>query len=60
LTELKDAYVKAIDADDDILTQFVEASDLKQMVEKAQTFAALVDVYRWMETDHFDYDGEDE
>jgi len=52
LGELKRAYSKAVDKDDDILTQFVEVEELKKKISEAQSFAALAEVYRWMETDH--------
>ncbi len=54
LEELKIAYTKAVNKDDDILTQFVEADELKGRISQAQSFAELVEVYRWMETDHTD------
>jgi len=49
--ELKTAYSKAVDQDDDILTQFVEAPELKRKIAEVQTFDGLVEVYRWMETE---------
>ena len=52
LDELKRAYAKAVDSDDDILTQFVEAVELQHKISAAQTFADLVAVYQWMEIDH--------
>jgi hypothetical protein len=52
LEELKQAYSKAVDKDDDILTQFVEAAELKKKIAEAQSFDSLIEVYRWMETDH--------
>lgn len=52
--ELKLAYAKAVDNDDDILTQFVEAQELKKRISAAQSFDELVEVYRWMETDNSD------
>jgi len=54
LEELKQAYLKAVDKDDDILTQFVEAAELKKKIAEAQSFDSLIEVYRWMETDHSD------
>ena len=51
LDQLKEAYSKAVDQDDDILTQFVEASELKKKIAEARTFDSLVEVYRWMETE---------
>ncbi|MEN9401680.1 MAG: hypothetical protein RL091_383, partial [Verrucomicrobiota bacterium] len=52
LEELKQAYSKAVDKDDDILTQFVEAAELKKRIAEVQSFDSLIEVYRWMETDH--------
>jgi hypothetical protein len=52
LEELKLAYSKAVDKDDDILTQFVEAGELKRKISESESFVSLVEVYRWMETDH--------
>jgi hypothetical protein len=53
LKELTTHYLKAIDEDDDILTQFVTAEELKKRVSEAQSFESLVRVYWWMETDHY-------
>ena len=39
----KDLY-KAIDRDDDILTQFVEADELKSQIGKATTFPEIIAV----------------
>jgi hypothetical protein len=36
----------AIDADDDILTQFTEADDLKDAIQKTDSFAALLRVLK--------------
>ena len=54
IEDLKVAYTKAVDQDDDILTQFVEASELKTKIAAAASFEDLADVYRWMEADHSD------
>lgn len=51
IEELKQAYSKAVDQDDDILTQFVEAPELKKKIAEAQTFDDLMGVYRWMGTE---------
>lgn len=51
LEELKQAYLKAVDRDDDILTQFVEAAELKKRISDAQSFDQLVEVSKWMQTD---------
>src|SRR5512143_1000168 len=42
LEELKLAYSKAVDKDDDILTQFVEAAELKKRISEAESFDQLV------------------
>jgi hypothetical protein len=54
LDELKQAYLTAVNRDDDILTQFVEADELKRRIAGAQTFDALVEVYQWMQADPVD------
>ncbi len=41
-----DALKKAIDADDDILTQFTTADVLKAYVDKASSFQTLVDILK--------------
>jgi hypothetical protein len=51
LEELMRAFSTAVDRDDDILTQFVERDELKKRISATQSFAQLVDVYKWMETD---------
>lgn len=37
---------------DDILAQFVEAAELKKKIAEVHSFDSLIEVYRWMETDH--------
>jgi hypothetical protein len=54
IEELKQAFSHAVDQDDDILTQFVEADDLKKKISQAQSFEELVSVHEWMVTDHTD------
>jgi hypothetical protein len=49
--ELKGAYSKAVKKDDDILTQFVSRAELQRKIAAAPSFADLVEVYRWMQTD---------
>jgi hypothetical protein len=41
---VRKALIAAIDADDDILTQFTAAGDLKDAVQKAQSFESLLGV----------------
>jgi len=52
LDDLKKVYAAAVDLDDDDLTQFVEAAELKAKIVTAGSFDDLVRVYRWMQTDH--------
>jgi hypothetical protein len=54
LSELKRAYSEAVEKDDDILTQFVEATELKKRIAEAKTFDELADIYKWMKIDHSD------
>jgi len=54
LEDLKLIYSKAVDKDDDILTQFLEAEELQKRISEAQSFDELVAVYEWMKTDHTD------
>jgi hypothetical protein len=54
LSELRDAYLDAIEYDDDILTQFVERDELRRRVQQSQSFHDLVETWRWMETDSAD------
>ena len=51
LDELKLAYSKAVDKDDDSLTQFVEGQELKARISATRSFADLVEVYTWMGTE---------
>ena len=44
LDQLKSAVQEAIDADDDVLTQFVEPDELKRQVAQASSFEALAHV----------------
>ena len=61
LDDLKAVYIKAVEMDDDILTQFVEADPLKKRIEQAQSFHELVEVYHWMGSDHTcEYEDEEE
>lgn len=51
LRELRDAFIDAIDADDDILTQFVERDELMERVRSCSTFDSLLETWEWMETE---------
>jgi hypothetical protein len=44
--ELKDALRRAVERDDDILTQFYEKSELRQQIDAAETHADLIGVIR--------------
>jgi hypothetical protein len=39
---IKDALIQAIDADDDILTQWTDADELKKVVKDANSFDSLI------------------
>ena len=49
--ELRSAYLEALAHDDDILTQFVEADELSDRIQRCQSFADLIATWQWMETD---------
>lgn len=51
LPELRQALVDAIEKDDDILTQFHEADELKQRLNVAGTFDDIVDVLHFAAMD---------
>jgi hypothetical protein len=46
LRVIHQALIAAIDADDDILTQWTEPSDLKSVVQKADSFASLLEALK--------------
>jgi hypothetical protein len=46
LQATRNALLAAIDADDDVLTQFTEAVDLKNAVGRAHSFESLIGVLR--------------
>jgi len=52
LDELRDAYLHALSRDDDVLTQFVSGDELEVRIRSASTFQELVEVWKWMTTDH--------
>jgi hypothetical protein len=52
LSELKQAFLKAVDNDDDIFTQFFEETELKKRISDAHSFDGLIEVYQWMKTEH--------
>lgn len=56
LEELRKAFSKAIEEDDDILTQFAEAQEINQRVSSTRSFTELAEVYRWMQTEHLNDD----
>ena len=49
--DLKQAVADAIDNDDDILTQFHEADELKELLAEARTFDAVLKLLRFAQTD---------
>ena len=51
LTDLKQALLKAIDKDDDILTQFHESEGLKRRVGDARSFDDVAEVLHFAATD---------
>jgi hypothetical protein len=59
LEELKAVYTKAVEMDDDNLTQFVESAELTKRISEAQSFEGLVEVFLWMRTDH-SFNGDEE
>ena len=58
IEELKSVYTAAVDKDDDILTQFVDANELKSRIDQADTFDELVETYRWMQTEQDEAESE--
>jgi len=50
LGELQGAYVDAIDADDDVLTQNVAHDELADRVLHCSSFDDLLETWEWMET----------
>jgi hypothetical protein len=51
LVELKQALLNAIGQDDDILTQFHEADDLKRLIRAAASFDGVAEVLLFAETE---------
>lgn len=51
LDELKSLYIKAVQQDDDILTQYVDGDELIQRVSAAKSIKDLIAVAEWMRTD---------
>ena len=54
LDDLKQALHAAIDKDDDVLTQFHEAGELREMVTKAASFDDFVEVLTYAATEELD------
>jgi hypothetical protein len=52
MDDLRQEYLDAVDLDDDTLTQFVEADELKRRILAATSFAEMMAVYEWAATDH--------
>ena len=51
IDDLKQAVADAIDKDDDILTQFHEADELKELLADAKTFDGVLKLLRFAQTD---------
>ena len=51
IEELRGSIRRAIEADDDVLTQFHDADELIALLGSAQTFDTIVSVLRYAETD---------
>ncbi len=49
--DLREAFLRAAEEDDDNLTQFVEREELLQRIRNCGSFAALAEVYEWAGTD---------
>src|SRR6266700_1942127 len=49
--ELRDAYLDAVAHDDDVLTQFVEQSELRQRIQESHSFEDLIKIWQWMCTE---------
>ena len=49
--ELRAAFLRAVEKDDDALTQFVERDDLVNRLKAATTFAEFVRVWEWLAMD---------
>jgi hypothetical protein len=51
IEELRDLFLKAVQHDDDVLTQFVEREDLISLLNAATTFDDLVRIWDWLLTE---------
>jgi hypothetical protein len=51
IDELRAAFLKAVEHDDDVLTQFVERNDLVARLSAASTFKDFVVVWEWLGMD---------
>jgi hypothetical protein len=47
LEELVNAYVQAVNLDDDILTQFVDGEDIVRRLKKCKSFQDVVETWQW-------------
>ena len=52
LAELKDRVLSYLPKDDDILTQFIRAEDIRRLLARAESFADVVDVARAIDGQH--------
>lgn len=44
IDEIKSVLIKRIEKDDDILTQFIDSKDIKEYINKANSFEAVYDI----------------
>ena len=56
LDELLAAYLKGVEEDDDILTQFVDGDKISRRIKACKSFQDLVETWEWANADHFDED----
>jgi hypothetical protein len=52
LAELKDKVLSYLPKDDDILTQFISAEDIRRLLARAESFSDVVDVARAIDGQH--------
>ena len=51
IDELRSTFLKALEHDDDVLTQFVEREELISRLNAAGTFEELVRIWEWLSMD---------
>ena len=52
LGEVKENILAAVATDDDILTQFLDASEIKSRLDRSESFEDIVDLVRAMSSEH--------